>query len=85
MADKAKKVGVVTHYFDHLGVAIVKFSAPVKVGDTLRYKNADRVFEAAFVEMQSEHQAIEKAKKGHEVGIKVSQKVKKDDEVYLVN
>ena len=84
MVNKPKKVGKVTHYYDRLQVAIVKLSSPIKVGDHLRYQKEDREHEEEVVEMQSEHQVIEKAKKGEEVGIKVSQKVKKGDEVFLI-
>ncbi len=78
-----KPVGVVTHFYGNLSVAIVKFSQPVEVGATVKFKGATTDFEETVSSMQYEHQAIEKAKKGQEVGIKVSGKVREGDEVYL--
>ncbi len=84
MADQGKKVGEVTHYYDRLGVAIVKIEDDIKVGDNLLYKKGDREYQEAVAEMQSEHQMIDSATQGDEVGIKVAQKVKKGDQVFLV-
>jgi hypothetical protein len=80
---KAKKIGKVTHYFGKIGVGIVKVTGPVKVGDKLKFKGATTDFEQEITSMQVEHKDIEEAKKGDEVGIKVDQKVREDDEVFI--
>ena len=77
----AKQIGKVTHYYDKAGVAIVKLTAPVAVGDTLKFKRGEQEFEQTISSMQVEHEAVEKAKKGAEVGVKVDQVVKKGTEV----
>lgn len=79
---KQKPIGKVTHYFDNLGVAIIKFSKGVKIGQDLNFKGADVDFIQKIDSMQYDHESIDKAKKGQEVGIKVSQKVKEGYEVY---
>jgi putative protease len=82
MADT--KVGTVTHYYDKIGVAVVNVLAPIKVGDKIKISGHDKEFEQEVSSMQVEHQNIEQAKKGDDVGMKVDQPVKDGDEVYKV-
>jgi len=79
-----KPIGEVTHYYGNLGVAIVKFKEPVKVGTAVHFKGATTDFEETIASIQFEHKPIEEAKKGQEVGIKVSGKVREGDQVYFV-
>jgi translation elongation factor EF-1alpha len=78
------KVGVIVHYYDKIGVAVVKVLTPIKVGDRIKISGHDKEFEQEIASMQVEHQNIEKAKKGDDVGMKVDQPVKDGDEVYKV-
>ena len=78
------KVGVIVHYYDKIGVAVVKVSAPIKVGDHIKISGHDKEFEQEVASMQVEHQNINQAKKGDDVGMKVDQPVKDGDEVYKV-
>jgi len=77
-----KPIGVVTHYYGNLEVAIVKFSKPVAVGTTVRFKGATTDFTETIASMQYDHKSIESAKKGQEIGIKVGDKVREGDEVF---
>lgn len=79
-----KPIGVVTHFYGGLGVAIVKFNKTVKVGEKLHFKGATTDFEEAVKSMQYDHKDISEAKKGQEVGIKVKEKVREGDEIYAV-
>jgi acyl dehydratase len=81
-AAEPKPIGVVTHYYSNLEVAIVKFSKPVAVGDTVRFKGTTTDFTEKIASMQYDHTPIESAKKGQEVGIKVGEKVREGDEVF---
>jgi len=76
-------VGKVTHYYDKLGVAIVDLASPLKVGDKIKFEGRGVDFEQTVVSMEVEHEAVQKAKKGDTVGIKVDQKVKEGTVVYL--
>ena len=78
------KVGVIVHYYDKIGVAVVKVLTPIKVGDRLKISGHDKEFEQEIASMQVEHKNIEQAKKGDDVGMKVDQPVKDGDEVYKV-
>lgn len=84
--EKAEKLmGEVTHFFGGIEVAIVKCKTPIAVGDTLHFKGATTDFALTVKSMQYDHKAIEKSKKGQEVGIKIDEKVREGDEVYLVS
>jgi putative protease len=72
-----KKVGVISNYFAKVGVAAIKLSAALKVGDKIKIKGGEVEFEQAVKSMQIHGKDVEKAKKGDEVGIKVSEKVRK--------
>ena len=76
-------IGFVTHYYGGIGVAIVKFSRPFKVGGTLNFRGATTNFHEMVHSMQYDHKDIASAVKGKEVGIKVSERVREGDAVYL--
>lgn len=81
---KVKPIGTVTHYYGGIGVAIVKFSKPVPRGTKVNFSGATTNFSQALDSMQFDHREIESAPKGKEVGVKVGEKVREGDEVYLV-
>jgi len=71
-----KELGKVTHWYDKAGVAVVKLSGSLKVGDTIKFKNGDQEVEDSVASMQVDHKEIKSGKKGEEVAIKLSQKAK---------
>ncbi len=77
-----KPIGIVTHYFSKVGVAVVKLSAPLKIGDKIKLKRGDEEFEQIVQSMQVDHKNLEEAKKGEEIGLKVDHKVKEGWEIY---
>jgi putative protease len=79
-----KKVAEITHYFGHLGVAVFKVSSEIKVGDKVKIKGHTTDYEQDIKEMQLDHKSLESAKKGQEVGVKVSEHVREGDEVFLI-
>lgn len=79
-----KPIGVVTHFFGGIDVAIVKFNTKVEVGEEIRFKGATTDFSEKISSMQYDHKPISSAKKGQEVGIKISKKVREGDDVFLV-
>ena len=81
---EGKLIGKVIHYFDKIQVAVIALTAPLKVGDTIRMVGGDVDFEQAVDSMEVEHEKIDKAKKGDEVGMKVSGKVRDGYRVYKV-
>lgn len=84
MADK--KVGTVTHYYDKIGVAVIKLEkADLKMGDKIKLVSPDgNDFTQEVASMQIEHAEIEIAKAGDEFGLKVEKPVKPKTEVSKV-
>lgn len=78
-----KLVGKITHYYNNIGVGIVELAGALKAGDAVRIKGKDRDFEQVIDSMEIEHKEVSKAGKGDVVGIKVKEKVKEGDEVYI--
>ena len=78
-----KEVAEVTHYFTNIGVAVIKLSGTLKVGDVIQFKGSSTDFEQEIESMQVEHEPIQEAKSGDEVGLKVKDKVKEGDKVLL--
>jgi len=72
----AQEVGKVTHWYDKIGVAVVKLAGTIKVGDKIKVERSGEEFEDTVTSMQIEHQDVSAAKKGDEVAIKLSQKAK---------
>ena len=79
-----KKVGEVTHYWGKIAVAGIKLTATLSQGDAIRIKGATTDFEQTVGSIQIEHQNVETAKKGQEIGLKVKEKVRRGDTVYKV-
>ncbi len=68
-----------THYYDKIGVAVVKLDKPLHQGDRIKIKGHQQEFSQIVESMQSQHQKITKADQGEEIGLKVDQPVKKGD------
>ncbi|MGC9968290.1 MAG: translation elongation factor-like protein [Minisyncoccia bacterium] len=77
-------IGEVTHFYNKIGVAIVKFNKAVPVGTKLAFKGATTDFEETVDSMQYDHKPIDSAPKGEQVGIKVKESVREGDLVYPV-
>lgn len=81
---KPQLIGKVSHYYDKIGVAVVKLSAPLKQGDSITIEGGDRSFSQTVDSMESDHQKITVAKKGSEIGIKVNKKAREGYRVHKV-
>ncbi len=78
-------IGEVVHFFAKIKVAVIKLSKPLSVGDSIRIIGGeDTDFSQDVGSMQVDHDKIEKAKKGKEVGLKVKKKVREGYKVYKV-
>lgn len=78
------EIGKITHYYSGIGVAAIKLSKPIKVGDKIKIKGATTDFEQTVNSMQINHKDVKTAKKGDEIGIKVKDRVRKSDKVFKV-
>lgn len=78
-----KPIGVVTHYFNKINVGIIKLKVPFTRGKFITIRGRGHEITQQIDSMQRNHQDIEKAKKGWEIGIKVKAVVRAGDLVYL--
>lgn len=79
------KVGVITHYFGKLGVAVVKATeAPIAVGDKIHIKGHTTDYTQVIESLQIEHQSVPSIEIGQDAGMKVGAHVHEHDEVYRV-
>lgn len=84
MADE-KSIGVVIQYFAKPEVAAITISdGEVKIGDTLRFKGATTDFEQKIESMQIDRVPVQSATSGQSVGIKVKERVRPNDKVFLI-
>lgn len=72
----AKELGKVVHWYDKIGVAVIKLAGALKVGDKIKVKRGETEFEEAVSSMQLDHQPVAAGKKGQEVAVKLSQAAK---------
>jgi len=82
LADK-DKVGKVIHYYDKIGVAVIKLEKALKVGDSVKFVHGEDEFEQNIESMQLEHEQVQSGKKGEEVAVKVDRETKSGTLVYF--
>ena len=80
-----EKIGVVTHFFNHINVAAIKITHhELTVGDTIHIKGAHTDFTQNVDRMEIDRKSIDQAKVGDEIGIKVMDRVREHDVVYKI-
>ena len=80
-----EKIGIVTHFFNHIGVAAIKITnSELNMGDTIHIIGAHTDFTQTVEHMEVDRKTIEIAKPGDEIGIKVKDRVREHDVVYKV-
>ncbi len=76
-------IGTVTHYYNHLHVAGVTITdGELHKGDTIHVKGHTSDFEQKVESMEIDHEAVEVAKPGDQIGLKVIEQVRAHDIVY---
>jgi putative protease len=78
------QVGQVTHYFDHISVAAVTLTEPLRVGDIIHVLGHSTDFRQEVTSLQIEHEGVTQAKPGDDVALKVTQKVHPNDKVFKI-
>ena len=80
-----KLIGKITHVFKKINVAVLQLTdGELNIGDTIHVKGHTTDFTQVINSMQIEHDSIQKAKKGDDIGLKVDNPVHEHDEVYKV-
>jgi putative protease len=79
-----KEIGEVSTYFSHVEVAAIKLSGTVKIGDKIHIVGHTTDLQQKVKSMQIENKKVTEGRKGNHVGIKVEDKVRPHDKVFLV-
>ena len=77
-------IGKVIHYWTGLGVAGVELIDTLKVDDWIHFRGATTDFQQRVTSMQMDHQFINAAHAGQQVGILVADRVRAGDTVFLL-
>ena len=77
-----QEIGVVSHFFSKIGVAVIDLSKPLSIGDRILVKGPSTDFEMTVDSMQVEHQSIQRAEAGQSIGLKLDQHARERDVVY---
>jgi putative protease len=81
-----KKIGTVTHYYNHLHVAGVTITdGELRKGDVIHVRGHTSDFEQKVESMQIEHESVDVAKPGDQIGLSVIEHAREHDTVYTVS
>lgn len=78
-------VGTISHFFAQPQVAALTLEGELSVGDVVRFRGHTTDFEQKVGSMQVDHESVEQAASGAEVGIKVVDRVRRGDKVFRVS
>ena len=77
-----EKIGIVSHYYNKIGVATIILEGGLSIGDTIRIKGSTTDFTQKIDSMQLEHKSVETAITGDHIGIRVNEYAREGDIVY---
>ena len=76
------EIGVITHFFSKINVAVVELTLPLSAGERILIKGPMTDFEQTIESMQIDRKDIQRAQGGQSIGLKVTQPVRERDVVY---
>jgi hypothetical protein len=81
-----ERIGLVTHYFGHLSVAVVKLEPGVilRVGDNIHIKGHTSDFGQRVESLQVGHAPVQEVGPNDDFGLKVAEHAREHDVVYKV-
>jgi len=80
---KPKQIGVISNYFANIKVASIKLTSPLKVDDRIHIVGGEETdFKQKIKSIQIDHEKVDKAKKGDEIGTKLNHKARKGYKVF---
>ncbi|WP_455464918.1 EF-Tu/IF-2/RF-3 family GTPase [Candidatus Hodarchaeum mangrovi] len=79
------KIGEIENFFSNISVAVLNVTdGTLKIGDRIKIKGATTDYEMQVKSMQIDRKDVTSVKAGQKVGIKVPDRVRPKDEVFLV-
>lgn len=82
---EGKQIGIVINYLEKPRLAVVKLIEDIQLGNTLRFVDEETDFTQIIDSLQIDGENVETAVNGDEVSIKVFEKVRYGNRVYLVD
>jgi len=77
-------IGTVSDFFAHPVVAAIELTAALALGDKIHIKGHTTDLELVVKSMQIDNVDVKEAKAGDSIGVKVGERVRKQDTVYKV-
>jgi len=78
-----ERIGIVTHYFNHLSVAVVKVeSGTLRIGDNIHFRGHTTDFGQRIDSLQVNHAPVATVGPKDDFGMKVRDHVRENDVVY---
>jgi len=77
-----ERIGEIVHYYHKIAVAVIKLIRPLHDGDKIHFLGAHTDFLQEIRSMQIEHNAVDEAKAGDEVAVKVDRRVRRGDAAF---
>jgi hypothetical protein len=79
----AERIGIVTHYYSHLSVAIVQLeTGNLRVGDFIHIKGHTSDFSQPVESLEIDHVHVNEARPGQSFGLRVKDHAREHDVVY---
>lgn len=80
-----RKVGIVENFFAKISVAAIKLTeGGISTGETIHVRGHSTDFEQKVESMQIEHAQVESADRGATIGMRMTDRVRAGDEVFIV-
>jgi hypothetical protein len=78
------RAGEVTHFFNEIEVAVLRLIHELAVGDEIHFQGSHTDFRQTIDSMEIDHQSVETCAAGGEVAVKVDERVRPGDSVFLL-
>jgi len=85
-APPGERIGIVTHYFSHIAVAVLKLDpgARLRVGDNIRIQGHTSDFSQRIDSLQVDHAPVTEVGRQDDFGLKVREHARENDVVYKI-
>jgi hypothetical protein len=84
-AEPGERIGVVTHYYSHLSVAIIRIeSGTLRVGDVINIRGHTTDFSQKVESLEVNHAPVTEVEPNEEFGLKVVEHARENDVVFKV-
>jgi hypothetical protein len=78
------RIGTVSHYFNHLGVAVLCLNKNIFIGDRIHIMGHTTEFDQVVTSLEVNHHHVQIGCAGMEVALRVAAPVRKGDIVFQV-